>query len=250
MCLNRLQKVQTPMFSWIRYARDRFLSNLMSQLCFWYRCRIRQVRTQEDLENHDRIVQAIFFKSGIFESEDTELAPELPDSVSAQFVAWLKGRQAGAVTVIQHPDRLPVQEYFNIKLPDYVDPNRLAEITRLVVADECRIQPPVVSMGLLNAAVRYSRKRKIRWLVCCFPSFFIWGFQVFFKHCVTLEQLPLEPYQAEKRKGRESYFAQSRSIRVILIDLESIDMTRATREMTKRFLKSWRRNRGARNRKA
>lgn len=231
------------MGSWFRALGDRVFANLMSQLCFWYRCRIREVKTEADLKDHDRIVTEIFVESGIFDSTDTELAPDSPGSKSGRFVAKLKSRLAGAVTVIRNPDRLPVQEYFNIRLPDYVVTSQLAEVTRFVVAKDSRIQPPVVSIGLLNQALRYSRRQKIRWLVFCLPSFFMWGFQVFFKHCETLEQLPLEQHQMEKRKGRESYFSQSRAIRVFLIDLESVDMFRAAREMTKRYLQSWRRNR-------
>ena len=183
---------------------------------------------------HDQLVQKIFFESGYFESADTPLAELTAGMADCSFLVERKNRAVGAVTLLESTTIFPVEEFFNIRLPEDVRREEVAELTRFVIERDFRRQDPVVSVKLLQAALVHSRRRGIRWWIWCGPSVFLWGFQAFFQHPRVLEQLPLTKDQVEMRKGRESYFSESKALRVVLIDLDSISLTNSALEMLRR----------------
>lgn len=226
----------------------RFLSNVYHRLIsiglttYWvlHRYRIFRVRDSAAQQRHDKIVKKIFYEAGYFDSPDEELSPEKPGTTYTNFLATYRGGSVGAISVVESDERLPVQEFFNVQLPPDVEINDVAEITRYVIESKFRVPPHVVSLGLMNSALLYSRKQKTRWWIWCGSSYLLLGIQSLFSKSIILKQLPLEPQHIAKRIGREAYFENARSIRVVLIDLESIDLLRGTREfLWKLWLRIW-----------
>lgn len=224
----------------VGYLFHQLISFGLACYCFFHRYRVFRVRDSKNQKRHDSIVKKIFYESGFFDSPDEELSPEKPGTTYTNYLASYRGGPVGAISVVESEDRLPVQEFFNVKLPPDVDISEVAEVTRYVVESKFRVPPQIVSIGLMNSALLFSRRRKTRWWIWCGSSYLLFGLQVFFKKSIILEQLPLEPEQVAKRVGREAYFENNRSIRVVLIDLESIDLFRATREfLWKTCLRIW-----------
>lgn len=220
---------------WLRKITDAGLSRCMYVFCWFRGYRIAPTNGPRELEQHDEFVKRIFYEAGLYESLDTPLANEPQDASCRSFLARYKNDPIGAVTVIQNPRRLPIERFFRIQLPDHVERGQVAELTRFAVERKHRTQRPTVSLGLLNAALYYSRQKNVRWWIWCAPSLFLWGFQAYFKNCLILEQLPLESPQIEMRRGREAYFDPARSVQVVLVDLQSVSMARAAREFYRRF---------------
>ncbi len=203
------------------------LSILLNLYCRWRGYRIGPVDSPAEMARHNRLVQEVFFKANLFDSPNTPLLPHDSRSISRSFMARQRQSPVGALTVVQNPVELPVEEFFNVRLPPNVLRNQLAEVTRFVIEPEHRIQDPALSMALLNAALNYSRHNGIRWWIWCAPSVFLWGFQSYFQDCQVLNQLPPRPAQLALREGREAYFDPARAIRVVLVDLDTISMTDA-----------------------
>ncbi len=209
-------------------------SKAMDVYCWSRGVRIAPTKTMHDMRQHDWLVQKIFYESGIFDSRETRLVEEPAEAKSECFLVRRKSEPIGAITVIQNPVLLPVQEFFNIQLPEDVERDRIAEITRFVIEREHRKQDPAVSVGLLKAALSYSRQQNIRWWIWCAPSVFLWGFQKYFQRWQILPQLPPDPRQIASRKGRESYFDPARAICVVLVDLQSVNITKSAFEILRR----------------
>lgn len=215
---------------------DRLVSLISRCVSFLSGYSISRVKGPETTRIHDGLVKKIFYESGIFDSKEVELSPLQHGSV-AQSVLCEFGRQrepVGAITLIQNDRQLPVQEYFNIRIPADVDRSQLAELTRYVISNEHR-GVPIVSNGLLNAAFDYSKQNGIRWWVCCFPSVLAVSFKAFFQQSILLEQHELTPEHREKRRGREAYFAKNRAVCVLLIDLHSVSKSAAAIRFFKRL---------------
>lgn len=224
----------------IGYVYHRLISIGLATYWVLHRYRIFRVRDSVAQGRHDEIVKKIFYEAGYFDSPNEELSPEKPGTMYTNFLAIYRGGSVGAISVVESDDRLPVQEFFNFQLPSDVKISEVAEITRFVIESKFRVPPNVVSVGLMNSALLYSRKRKTRWWIWCGSSYHLLGLQSFFSKSIILKQLPLEPQHIAKRVGREAYFENSRSIRVVLIDLESIDLLRGTRGfLWKIWLRIW-----------
>ena len=210
------------------------LMKVMDVLTWWHGYRIQSVKQASDWEQHNQLVQKLFYEAGFFDSADTPLIEESAATTCSSFLARYRTEPIGAVTVLQNATQLPLQEFFHVELPARVRRDQVAEVTRFVIERDHRTKHAAVSNALLKAALNYSRHNGIRWWIMCAPSMFLWGFQAYFEDCEVLEQLPLLPQQIAVRQGREAYFHSSRAIRVAVVDLHSIRVTGAAIEMFRR----------------
>ncbi len=217
---------------------DRGLSTLMNSWCALSGIRTARITTPDERIEHDGLVQRIFYQAGYYQSPDTQLLPDLPDSHVERFLVRKQNVAVGALSLIENQHQLPVDQFFCVDWPDDVDRSATAEVTRYVLDERARSRDPALQAQILHAALRYSvERRNLRWWVFCVPSVYLLGFLQYFQDFRVLQQLPPGAPQMAMREGRESYFLPSRELRITLVDLNSISVRGAAGIIWKRYLK-------------
>ena len=144
----------------------------------------------------------------------------------------------GALSVVENPRQLPVDQFFRVDWPDDIDRSRTAELTRYVLDAASRRKDPALQLQIMQAALRYSvEQRNLRWWVFCMPALSLLGFLEYFQDVRVLGQLPPGAAQLAMRTGRDSYFLPSRDLQIMLVDLDSISVRRAAGIIWRRYLK-------------
>ena len=179
----------------------------------------------------------VFDQSGFYESADEPEPPEENGATSTYFLAWKNDELVGTLELVQHLCELPVEVFFNFDFPNLPRQN-VAELTRFAVAPEHRGRNPVVAVGLLSAALRFSIDQEIRWWIGCTQSFLLQSFNTLFQDLKTLPEKPPAAKQIRFRKGRDGFFAPSRALRIFLIDTWSVSFADAGKKMIMRRLQA------------
>lgn len=220
---------------------------------YWFRVwkgySIVTASSESEKQQCREFVWKVFDEARFF--TDFEIAKKIPDEGCDEEVAIVKhgGKVVGVLEIVQSKNRFPLEYFFNVQIPVEYPREQLVELTRFAISKQHRKQQAVVSLLLLLHALKFCRRKSIRYWLGCSPSILMHGFRPFFGDWKTLVPQAPEEFHLSYRRGRENYFDAKYNLVVYLIDSHQVAIYRAGNEFLRRMLKRLRKKLVSRRRR-